>query len=133
MSEPRGSMQLETLLLVLFVVGIFAVALVYAIRSNRAATKAEMEFAQAQGWTYTFAHNDPQGLTKRLKDSLARVSPDKEFDLQTIMTIESGWRRVFLFRCRYRVLGRGPKNGPGSACLIESNRLKSVGSHVDII
>lgn len=67
MSEPRGSLQLETLLQALLVVGVFAVALVYAIRSNRAVTRAEMEFAQAQGWTYTFAHNDPHGLTKRLK------------------------------------------------------------------
>ncbi|MDI6771973.1 MAG: hypothetical protein QME77_05225 [bacterium] len=136
MSEPRGSMQLETLLQALFVVGIFAVALVYAIRWNRAHTKAETEFAQAQGWTYTLAHNDPHGLTKRLADSLERVAPERKFDLQSIMTVESGWRRVFLFRGRYRRMYRvrewERKDNPGSACLIQSNRFKSVGSPVEI-
>lgn len=136
MSEPRGSMQLETLLQVLFVVGIFAVVLVYAIRWNRAHTKAETEFAQAQGWTYTLAHNDPHGLTKRIADSLERVAPERKFDLQSIMTVESGWRKVFLFRGRYRRMYRmrewERKDNPGSACLIQSNRFKSVGSHVEI-
>ncbi|MBM3470837.1 MAG: hypothetical protein FJX73_08610 [Armatimonadetes bacterium] len=136
MSEPRGAIQLEPLLQALFVVAIFAVALVYAVRWGRAHARAEMEFARTQGWTHTFAHNDRQGLPKRLADSLERVAPEKKFDLQSIMTVESGWRKVFLFRCRYRRMYRmgewERKDNPGSACLIESNRFKSVGSHVEI-
>lgn len=133
MSEPRWSVQFETVLQVLVVVGIFAVALVYAIRWNRAHSKAEVEFAEAQGWTYTLAHRDPHGLAERVEAGLKKVSPEKKFDLETIMTVESGWRRVFLFRCNYsKAEWAAGKTSPASGCLIQSNRFKSVASHVEV-
>ncbi len=96
-------------------------------------SKAEKEFAQSQGWIYTESNNDPQGLTKALKDNLEKVCPNKYFDVGDNMTVESGRRNVFLFRCYFKDREWDHKRRHGFACLIESDRFGSMGSPVDII
>jgi len=96
-------------------------------------SKAEKEFAQSQGWIYGESYNDPQGLTKALKDGLEKVCPKKYFDVTYSMTIESGKRNLFLFGCYFKDRDWGHKQRHGFACLIESDRFGPVGSQVDII
>lgn len=134
MSEPRGSVQLDWVYQMLLVIAVFAVATAYAIRWNRAQGRAEVEFAQAQGWVHTFRSDDAQGLMGRLTDVLERALPERKFALESVMTVESGWRKVFLIRYRYknREAASGVRDSPGSACLIESNRFKIVASPVTV-
>jgi hypothetical protein len=108
------------------------VLLVIISRISKKQEKAEKEFAQSQGWTYTESYNDPQGVTRELKAKVEKVCPEKEFRLNNSMTTESGRRRIILFDCWYRVRDWGPRESQGFVCLIESDRFAAVGSQVDI-
>jgi hypothetical protein len=125
-----------TLRIPVIIVGVILIITILVIIFSRMAnkqSKAEKEFAQSQGWIYTESHNDPQGRTKALKNSLEKVFPQKYFDVSNIMTVESGRRNVFLFGCYFKDRDWGHKQRHGFACLIESDRFGSVGSPVDII
>ena len=125
-----------TLRIPVIIVGVILIITVLVIIFSRMAnkqSKAEKEFAQSQGWIYTESHNDPQGRTKALKNSLEKVFPQKYFDVSNIMTVESGRRNVFLFGCYFKDRDWGHKQRHGFACLIESDRFGSVVSPVDII
>ena len=125
-----------TLRIPVIIVGVILIITVLVIIFSRMAnkqSKAEKEFAQSQGWIYTESHNDPQGRTKALKNSLEKVFPQKYFDVGNNMTVESGRRNVILFGCYFRDRDWGHKQRHGFACLIESDRFGPVGSQVDII
>ena len=113
------------------IIGI-TVLIVLISRTSKEQERKEKEFAHSQGWIYTESYNDPQGLTQELKSRLEKVCPEKEFDVRNNMSVESGRPNVFLFDCWYRVRDWGPKENLGFACLIESDRLASVDSQVDI-
>jgi len=125
-------LTLKIPIIVIIIVLILTVLLVIISRFSKKQEKAEKEFAQSQGWIYTESYNDPQGLTKALKARLEKVCPEKDFDLNNSMTVESGRRSVILFDCWYRVRDWGPKRDHGFACLIESDRFGTVSSQVDI-
>jgi hypothetical protein len=110
----------------------FIVLIVLISRTSKKQERKERDFAQSQGWIYTESYNDPQGRTDQLKSRLEKVCPEKEFDVRNNMSVESGRPNVFLFDCWYRVRDWGPKEDLGFACLIESDRLASVDSQVDI-
>jgi hypothetical protein len=110
----------------------FIVLIVLISRTSKKQERKERDFAQSQGWIYTESYNDPQGRTDQLKSRLEKVCPEKEFNVRNNMIVESGRPNVFLFDCWYRVRDWGPKENLGFACLIESDRLASVDSQVDI-
>ncbi len=125
-----------TLRIPVIVIGVILIITVLVIIFSRIAnkqSKAEKEFAQLQGWVYTESYNDPQGLTKSIKDSLEKVCPEKYFDVGNNMTVESARRNIFLFGCYFKDRNWDHKRRHGFACLIESGRFVSVGSPVDII
>ncbi len=114
------------------IVGIIVLVGIISRISNKQ-EKAEKEFAQSQGWTYTESNRDPQGRTKDLKTRLEKVCPEKYFDVGNNMTVESGKHSVFLFDCQFNVRDWSRKYRHGFACLIESDRFGSMDSQVDII
>jgi hypothetical protein len=120
------------IIVVTVIVGI-AVLLMFFSRIQKKQEGAEKVFAQSQGWIYTDTSNDPQGLTKALKDRLEKVCPEKYFDVRDNMTVESGRRSVFLFHCYFNARDWSRKQRHGFACLIESDRFGSMDSQVDII
>jgi len=125
-------LTLKIPIIVITIIVSLTVLVVIISRFSKKQEKAEKEFAQSQGWIYTESYNDPQGLTEALKARLEKVCPEKEFNLNNNMTVESGRRSVFLFSCWYRVRDWGRKTSLGSACLIMSGRFGSVSSQVDI-
>jgi hypothetical protein len=124
---------LRILVIVISIILTITVLVIIFSRIANKQSKAEKEFAQSQGWIYTESYNDPQGLTQAFRDSLEKVCPKKYFDVGNNMTVESGRRNVFLFRCYFKDRDWGHKQRHGFACLIESDRFGSVGSQVDII
>jgi hypothetical protein len=105
---------------------------VIASRISKKHEKAEKQFAQSQGWTYTESYRDPQGRTRELAGKLYKICPEKEIKLNNSMAVESGKRNIFLFSCWHRVRDWGPKEHLGFACLIESDRFGWVDSQLDI-
>ncbi len=128
-TEPWQTLKVPVIVL-LVIMGI-GLLLFVAIRGEKKHEKAEKEFAQSQGWIYS-EYNDAQGHIKELTGKLMNVCPEKEFDLNNSITVESGKRSIFLFRCRYRVRDWGPKKREGFACLIESDRFAPVRIQIDI-
>jgi hypothetical protein len=109
-----------------------ALLLVVNSRSSKKAERVEKEFALAQGWGYSVSYSDTEGLIPKIAAILEKMSPEKKFDVNTVMTVRHGNENIFLLDCSYS--GRGnsrPK--PGSACLIESARLRGMSSQVDIV
>jgi hypothetical protein len=99
---------------------------------NKKHERAEKEFALAQGWGYSAKNNDTEGVIPKITAVLEKVSPEKKYDVNTVMTVRYEKGNLFLFGCWYSE----PKPGKyklGSACLIESERLRSMGSQVDIV
>jgi hypothetical protein len=118
------------IIVVTVIIGI-AILLIVAIRGEKKHEKQEKEFARVQGWIYS-EYNDPERRTEELSGKLAKICPEKEFSLMNCMTVESGRRSIYLFRCRYRVRDWGPNKHDGFACLIESDRFGRVRKQVDI-
>lgn len=71
-------------------------------------------------------------MIPKIASVLERVSPEKKYDLNTLMTVRHGEGNTFLFGCWYNERG-GNKFKLGSACLIESERLRRMSSQVDIV
>jgi hypothetical protein len=119
-----------TIIVITVIIGIAILAII-AVRSGKKQERADKEFAQSQGWIYS-EFNDPQGRTNELAGKLVKVCPEKEITLDNSITVESGRRSIYLFRCRHRVRDWGPKTHQGFACLIESDRFVPVRTQVDI-
>ena len=100
--------------------------------SSKNHERAEEEFALAQGWGYSAKNNDVEGMIPKITTVLERVSPGKKYDINTLMTVRHGEGHIFLFGCWYNERG-ARKYKLGSACLIESDRLRGMTSQVDIV
>ena len=100
--------------------------------SNKKNEKVEKEFALAQGWGYSAKNNDTAGVLSKISAILERVSPEKKYDVNTVMTVGSEKRAFFLFGCWYNERGAS-KYKLGSACLIESEQLRRMVTQVDIV
>ena len=100
--------------------------------SNKKNEKVEKDFALAQGWGYSVKNNDTAGVISKIGAVLERVSPEKQYDVNTIMTVGSEKRILFLFGCWYNERGAS-KYKLGSACLIESEQLRGMAAQVDIV
>jgi hypothetical protein len=101
--------------------------------SNKKHERALKEFALAQGWGYSVRSNDPEGVIPKISTILERVSPEIDFDVATVMTVRHEKGNLFLFSCSYVERRSRNKSRPGSACLIESARLRGMASQVDIV
>jgi hypothetical protein len=100
--------------------------------SNKKHERALKEFALAQGWGYSVRSNDPEGVIPKISAVLERLSPEIDFDVETVMTVRQGKGSIFLLGCSYS--GRSTsKPKPGSACLIESVRWRGMASQVNIV
>jgi hypothetical protein len=100
--------------------------------SSKKYERMEREFALAQGWGYSAKNNDTEGVIPKIAAVLERVSPEKKYDVNTIMTVRHGEGNLFLFGCWYNERSAS-KYKLGSACLIESDRLHGMGSQVNIV
>jgi hypothetical protein len=100
--------------------------------SSKKHEKVEKEFALAQGWGYSVKNNDTEGVISKIAAVLERVSPEKKYDVNTVMTVRHKKGNLFLFGCLYCERGAS-KYKLGSACLIESDRLRGIGSQVNIV
>lgn len=127
MNDQRGAIQPGTLLIIVCVVGVFAAAVILAARSGSKRAKWLQEFARSHGWGYS--RTDTQGLKAKVEDLVG----DQKFSLGSIMTVESGTRKVFLFDCGYSYRDYPQGGNFGTGCLIESDRFQSIISRVEII
>lgn len=127
MNDPRGSLQLETWLIIACVVAVFVVAVVAAFRSGSKQAKLLQEFAQTRGWSYS--RTDMQGITARVEV----LFHEEKFNLENVMSVESGGRNLYLFECSYRTRESRRHVILGAGGLIESDYFRSAGSHVEII
>jgi hypothetical protein len=118
--------------IVIAVVAGLALLTTAASLSSKKHERAEKEFALAQGWGYSAKNNDVEGAIPKITAVLERVSPEKKYDVNTVMTVRHEKGNLFLFSCWYNERGAG-KYKLGSACLIESDRLRGMNSQVDIV
>ncbi len=127
MSEESGAIRWETVIIVFCIIGVFAAALIYAARWGNKRTKMMQEFAQTRGWGFTRA--DKEGL----KAKADAFFPIRRFDLNCIVSIETGTRlmRFFDFYHNWRDRQRG--GGFGTGYIIESQRFRNAGSGVELM
>ena len=125
MSE-EGGIQLETLLIILCIVGVFAAALIYAAKSGARRVELMQEFAATRGWRFSAAD------TEALAAKVDALSPGLEFGVSNVMRVETGARNVRLFDYQYRHRERRRSEYWGVACLVESAAFRDVGEVVEI-
>lgn len=124
--RPSRIRLMETWLIIACVVAVFVIAVAVAYRSGNKHAKVLHEFAQARGWSYS--RTDTQGITATVE----ALFPEQKFNLANVMSVESRGRKLYLFECGYR-WRRGRGGSFGAAALIESDRFRVVGSHVEIV
>lgn len=127
MNEDNGAIRLETVLIVLCIIGVFAAALIYAAKSNAKRVTLMQEFAGSRGWS--FSATDSEGLAAKI-DAL---SPDLQFHLFNVTGIETGPRTIRLFDYQYHFRERRRSDYPGTGCLIESSRFRTAGVGRDLV
>lgn len=125
--SDEGGIQMETLLIVLCIVAVFAAALIYAAKSGTRRVELLREFAAARGWT--FSADDTEALAAKV-DAL---SPGFAFRVSNVMRVETGPRSVRLFSYQYHHRERPRSEYWGVACLVESNALRGVGEVVEVV
>jgi len=118
---------METVLIVICIIGVFAAALFYAARSNKKRVALMQEFASSRDWS--FSATDPEGLAAKL-DAL---SPDLQFHVFNIMAVESGSRTMRLFDYQYHFREHRRSDYPGTGCIVESSRFRTAGLGQDIV
>ena len=124
----------KTPLIVFAVILGVAMLLFINYRSVQKAEKTERELARAQGWGYSVRSDDTEGLIPKISTALETVSPEKKFDvISAVMTVPLEKGKFFLFGCSYSARNSRQNSKPGSACLIESDRLRGMRSPVDIV
>ena len=95
--------------------------------------KAEKELAQAQGWGYCIAGDDPEGLIPKILANLETACPNYTFSVTgSVMTVPVEKGKFHLFPCLYKNRTSQKNSSPGSACLIESERLRGMRTAVAI-
>jgi hypothetical protein len=101
--------------------------------SQRKAEKAERELARAQGWGYSHRADDTEGLIAKISSALETAAPEKKFDaISAVMTVPPEKGDFFLFGCSYSARSSRQNSRPGSACLIESDRLRDMQTSIEI-
>jgi len=116
-------------LIIIFVFGFIAGVLALARYQSQKELKAAQEYAQAQGWSFS------RDVTQELKESVAGIWWNFNFDLQYIRTVETGQRRLYLFDCSYKHKESIARTSysRGTACLVQSDRLLSVTVPLEIV
>jgi hypothetical protein len=127
MNDEYGGMQVETLLIITCILGVFAAAVFFAMRANTRRASMIQDFAKIRGWNY--ARRDTQELSAKVD----LFFPDEVFNLDNIITIESGVRSLFFFDCEYHYRERRRGGNFGTGCLIESDRFRTVKSTIEIV
>ena len=127
MSGERGGMQMETVLIIAAVVGVFVIAVIFAVRSNNKRASMIEDFARKRGGSYS--RTDTQGLSKKID----AFFPDETFRLDNIVTVETGNRTVIFFDSEYHYRERRRGGSFATGCLIESNRFRTAGASMEIV
>jgi hypothetical protein len=127
MKKDKGAIRMETVLIVLCIIGVFAAALIYAAKSNKKRVALMQDFASSRGWSFSAA--DTEGLATKL-DAL---SPDLQFHIFNVMAIESGPRTMRLFDYQYHFREHRRSDYPGTGCIVESSRFRNAGLGQDIV
>lgn len=126
MSGEQGGIQTSTLIIIVCIVSVFALAVYCAYRTSKKHEEAVQAFARSHGWDY--ARFDKQGI----KQKVEAVFTTEEFDPTFIVTVENGQHNLFLFNCGYNNREHRKSRGRGTACLIESPSFRSLKQTVEI-
>jgi hypothetical protein len=118
---------METVLIVLCIIGVFAAVLIYAAKSNKKRVALMQEFADSRGWSFSAVDNE--GLAAKA-DAL---SPDLQFHVFNVMGIENGPRSTRLFDYQYHFREQRRTDYPGTGCIIESPRFRAAGIGPEIV
>ena len=127
MSDERGTIEPGTILIIVCVISVFAIALFYAARSNTKRGSMIQDFARAHGWNY--AKTDIQGLSAKIDPYF----PDSVFHLDNIVTIGSNGSSIHFFDCGYHYRERRRGDMFGNGCVIESDRFRTVHTQLEIV
>ena len=114
----------ETAVIVLCIAGVFLAALVLAYRYGQKQKRDMGDLAAAQGWT--ISRTETQGIAAKI----AEVLPAIRFDVNCVMTVETGVRKLYLVRGAYRFRNRPKSQFFAGFCLLESGTLHSIGVRV---
>ena len=111
------------------VIAFLGALLSYIRYEGRKELQAAQEYAQSQGWD--FSPDDTLGLKERVSDILFGL---KNIDVRHIRTVETGQRSLYLFDCSYKYQYETSRMSYsyGVACMIQSERLRSVSASVEI-
>ncbi len=115
------------LILILCIAGAFVAAIIYAVRANARRTALLQGIAASQGWS--FQPRDGEGLSSKIEG----IFPDRLFQVENIVTVETGDRALRFFDCQYRLRERRSGGSFGMGCILESPRFRSLGETVDIV
>ncbi len=95
--------------------------------------KAERELAQARGWGYCIKGEDPEGLIPKILANVETACPGYTFSVTgSVMTVPVETGKCHLFPCLYKIHSSKKNHSTGSACLIESERLRGMRTAVAI-
>jgi hypothetical protein len=134
---PIGNSQtlqtFKTPVIILAVIMGLALLITAVSLSGKKHERAQRQFALVQGWGYTVSSDDPERVMEKIKAKLEKVSPEKEFDVRTVMTVRQGNENLFLVDCWYRERDSGRGRSLGSASLIESARFRRSGAQVTLV
>jgi hypothetical protein len=121
-------LKLKAPLIIVGVIGFLSAVIAYSRHEGRKEMTTARDYAEAQGWG--FSSDAAEGF----KAEVAKTLSDYQFDLYYIRTVETGWRSAYLFDCSYKNRdASGRKNySYGTACLVRSNRFRSVEVPVEI-
>jgi hypothetical protein len=118
-------LKLKVPAIIIGVLGCLVLLFAHLSHSNRKALQAHAEYAEAQGWS--FSRQDTLGLKARVE----ALFYDQQFDVNTVRTIETGAKHLYLFDCHYHFRGGKSTRGRfGTASLIQSDAFKRVRSPV---
>jgi len=114
-------------LIILGVIAFLAAAIALSRYQGQRELKAAQDYAQTQGWS--FSRNAAAGL----EAEVAEILSDLKFHMYYIRTVETGRRNLYLFDCSYKNRDSNSKSDShGTACLVQSNRFRSVAAPVSI-
>jgi len=115
--------------IIIVVAGFLFALITFIHRQNLRELRKIQEYAQSQGWG--FARND----TAEFKQQVANILQDLRFFLRNIRTVETGKKNIYIFDCSYKLKDArsGIDDSQGTACLIQSDRFRTIQTPVDVI
>lgn len=123
-------LKLKVPLIVVGVICFVAAAIAFSRHQEQREMKTAQDYARAQGWRFSRAAEE--GFTARV----AEILSDLKLDLYNIRTVETGWRRLYLFDCTYinrNASSRSSHDSYGTACLALSKRFQDDIVPVEIV